>query len=139
MRLALQSLTEITKCLPPEANREGRENRGALRRNVTARVQVLPVAGTMRAPFTALLQDLSLTGLGMLQTRRMEAGWRFVVILPRADLNPLSILCVSRHCCEVADGLFRVGASFEQAVQEECSPVLKEAAATPVRGMRRDA
>jgi hypothetical protein len=116
MRLALQNLTEITKSLRREDNQAGREKRGALRRNVTGRVQVLPVEGTVRVPFSVLLQDISLTGFGMMLSQPLKEGRRFVVILPRADLDPLSILCVSQHCSEMADGLYHVGAAFEQIV-----------------------
>jgi hypothetical protein len=117
MRLPLQCLTEVTSALQPKGHCVGMEKRRALRRSVGGRVQIIPVDGAVRTPFTVLLQDISLTGLGILGSRRMEEGQRFAVIMPRVEMSPLSVVCVARSCSEVADGIFRVGAAFQQVVR----------------------
>jgi hypothetical protein len=119
MRLALQNLSEIMKSCRQREDKAGMEQRHSLRKNVQGRVQVVPVEGESRVPFTALLQDLSLTGMGLLQSRPMEVGKRFVALLPRDGKDPLSIVCVSRFCAQIADGLYRIGAEFQQVLPKD--------------------
>jgi hypothetical protein len=119
MRLALLQFSEIVKSCRIKEVKSGMEHRHSLRKSVQARVQVVPVESATPTPFTALLQDISLTGMGLLQSRPMEVGKRFVVLLPREGSEPLSIVCVSRFCCTLADGLYRIGAEFQQVLPKD--------------------
>ena len=119
MQMALQNLAEIMESLRREGDPAGMEKRQATRMSIQGRVQVVPVEGDSHKPFTVLLRDISLTGIGMLQSRSMPPGQQFVVMFPRAKLEPLSVLCVSRFCRELADGLFNVGAAFTKVVAQK--------------------
>jgi hypothetical protein len=59
-------------------------------------------------------RDISRSGIGIISSKRIEAGERFILLLPRgAGDPPLSLMCIVRNCDDLSGGCFGLGASFE--------------------------
>ena len=116
MQLVAQDYGEILAALQAANDTKGHERRTAARMEVQAQVKVMPFRdGKPGKPFTCLTRDLSFKGIGLLQSKQSPRGSQFVIELPRRDADaPLSLLCMVMFCRELAEGLYNVGASFNE-------------------------
>ena len=84
MQLAAQHLAEIVETVKKmEAANNGSDKRRFPRFNVIARVEVMH--GASKRVYTALTRDLSLEGVGLLQSNPLNKGDEFSISLPRGS------------------------------------------------------
>jgi hypothetical protein len=105
---------------------------------VQAQVKVYPYKdGQVGMPFTCLTRDLSFRGVGLFQARQAPRGSQFVVVLPRKqDRDGVSLLCTVMYCRTMAEGLYNVGASFNNPFDLDAAPT---ADIRPPAGEAKDA
>ena len=94
----------------------------------TARVKVGdPQTGR---EFVAITRDLSVGGLGLIQSVMAVSGELFDVTLPRARETPLKVRCRVTYASQWADGVWAVGAQFVSLVTPKPA-ASKPGASTP--------
>src|SRR3982750_1418047 len=102
MQISAQHLAEIVDAARKMENSAGKDKRRYIRQGVVTRVQALRLStGTT---YGALTSDLSVEGLGLLQSFNMERGEQFSVSMPRLGAPALMAQCTVLHTREVADG-----------------------------------
>jgi hypothetical protein len=63
--------------------------------------------------FSVLTRDISLAGIGLLQSVALQQQQQFVISLPRqASRPPLFFITEVQHCRPLADGLYGLGCEF---------------------------
>jgi hypothetical protein len=109
MQISAQHLAEIVDAAR-KSEKTAADKRRYIRQTVVTRVELLSHEdGTT---YAALTRDLSLEGVGLLQSVPMERGEQFSVSLPRIKSQPLLVQCTVLHMREIADGIFGIGAAF---------------------------
>lgn len=114
MKLSLRDFADIVRGLKESAaESQGRnEKRRASRVVLGARVQLYVIDGAkLGRGFSALTRDVSLTGMGLLQSIALPAKQEIAISLPRSA-TPLYLAAVVRHCRMLADGLLATGVEF---------------------------
>jgi hypothetical protein len=111
MQIAAQHLGEVVEAIKAlEGGGPASEKRRFSRFNVVTQVQVL-TPSTGRA-YTALTRDLSMEGLGLMQSVAMARGEQITISLPRGKAGTLLAQCTVMHARELADGIWGIGALF---------------------------
>ena len=111
MQLAAQHLAEIVETVKKlEAASNGSDKRRLPRFMVIARVEVMHTQS--KRVYTALTRDLSLEGVGLLQTFSMAKGDEFSVSLPRGKGQFVVAQCTVQHAKELCEGIWGIGALF---------------------------
>ena len=129
VQIPAQYLAEIVGWLrrQDQAASAAREKRRQPRVTVSARVKVGdPQTGR---EFVAVTRDLSVGGLGLIQSVMAVRGALFDVNLPRAREAPLKVRCRVTYASQWADGVWAVGAQFVSLVTPK--PVASASAAHP--------
>jgi hypothetical protein len=123
MKLLLQDYALIVEALrvPATGAGGGAEKRGSPRLVVAAKLKLtLLENGKPGRTLTALTRDISVTGLGLIQSVRMDAGATFVIALPRSgNKPPMHVMCVVMHVQQLAEGVFGIGAEYVEKVEPE--------------------
>ncbi|MFI5379381.1 MAG: PilZ domain-containing protein [Tepidisphaerales bacterium] len=116
MELTPQQHGKILLGLRPTAPAsQGSEKRRHTRVSVRAQVAVAAMTESKSArSYTALTSDISIGGIGLMQSAAADKGSRLVVRLLRQNKPPLALLCTVSRCASPADGLYSVGAQFVQ-------------------------
>ena len=117
MELSVDDFSKLVQNLRGQPPAE-HDRRKATRYEMQATVTVAPVAdGRVGTAFNDLTRDISVTGLGLLQSVPVAREQDLLVRLPRADgKRPWYIVCRVMHCRPVAHGLFGIGMEFKQFV-----------------------
>src|SRR5882724_1412085 len=108
------------------------EQRRAPRVALHAKVELtlIDLAGRASGPtYSAVTRDVSLFGVGLLQSARMERGQKFLLILPRkpnrsadsAPASPVRVRCTVVRCEQMTTSMFNVGAEFEEFLDDEAN------------------
>lgn len=115
MQLNTQNLAEVVEWgRAHEGEGPGAEKRRYSRIGIVMRVEVFNHAtGTM---YSALTRNISVQGLGLIQSVAITRGQQLTVRLPREKQAPLMIQCSVMHSRELADGLWEVGMVFVSIV-----------------------
>jgi hypothetical protein len=73
--------------------------------------------GGLGAPVEVILQDLSITGMGVIHSAALPQGEQFEIPLSRgeADVEPMSLLATVVRCEQLDDGLFSIGFEFNSS------------------------
>jgi hypothetical protein len=122
MQLAAQHLAEIVETVKKlEAASNGSDKRRTARFSVIARVEVMHTAS--RRVYTALTRDLSLEGVGLLQSWPMAKGDSFSISLPRGKGLFVVAQCTVQHAKELAEGIWGIGAIFVTSGPQGVAPV----------------
>jgi len=110
MQISAQHLAEIVEAAR-KLEGAASDKRRYVRHSVVSRVDILSHA--IGATYAALTRDLSVEGLGLLNSVPLERGEQFSVSLPRtAKAGPLVAQCTVLHMREVAEGIWGIGAAF---------------------------
>jgi hypothetical protein len=118
MKLPLQEFADVLEGLQDIMSQSDSENRRASRMSVTARVQIhVNEAGRWHG-YAALTKDVSISGMGLLQSRIINEGQEVVVQLPRKK-DPLYMGALVTHCQTLADGILAVGLQFCRRLSEQ--------------------
>ncbi len=129
--LNTQHLSEVLSLLLPKSSSlGGAEKRRATRIHVEAPVTLWHLQQDTPGPaMTVLARDLSLSGIGFLQTTPPRKGGQFMLKLPRPKTGSfLLVLCQITFSRSLADNLFVVGAEFIRLLEHDDEPA---AASTP--------
>jgi hypothetical protein len=83
-------------------------------------LEIIPIASAVAGakPISVWLRDISINGLGIVSSVKMEDSLVFAARFPREGGGPLAILYKVRHCRRISGDLFSVGASFERVVPD---------------------
>ena len=134
MQLLAQDYAEVVAALKALNDTKGHERRTSARMEVQAQVKIHPfVDGKVGPPFTCMTRDVSFRGIGLLQSKPSPKDAQFVIILPKRDGKQLTVLCTVMYSRPLADGLYNIGASFNQVFDFDKPPP-----AAPIRGAVRD-
>jgi len=113
-------------------DRDGIEKRRAMRVGHRARVFILVVdpndkkntngrtGKLIHVPVQ--LRDFSMKGLRFVHKRPMQKGESFILLLRKADGQPVHLLCTVAHCQPASAGateLYNIGARIERPVERE--------------------
>lgn len=120
MQLSAQHLAEIVETVRKIEKGAGSDKRRFARFEVSAKVEVLN--HTTNRTYTALTRDLSLEGIGLIQSVSMSRGEQISISLPRGKGGPLVTQCTVMHARELADGIWGIGALFVSAVPQMPAP-----------------
>jgi c-di-GMP-binding flagellar brake protein YcgR len=126
MKLGIRDFADVIAALkgPGGGNISAAEKRRAARIEVSAKVNIHLVEGTKIAKtFSALARDISLTGIGVLQTTALGVNQTVVIALPRQH-SPLFVCCTVMQCRPLADGLLVVGLDFAEVASKETADLL---------------
>jgi hypothetical protein len=123
MRLAVQDFALVIEALrgPGHAGAGGAEQRKAVRMTVSTKLKVhLPREDNRTfKSYSVLSRDVSLTGVGLMQSVGLPKGTKFVLTLPRANRPALHVVCKVMHTQMLADGLFGIGAEYEEMASDD--------------------
>jgi hypothetical protein len=115
MKLTVQDFAEVVAVLRgQESDSSAQEKRQASRMSVTTRLVVGVLDGDrITRTFSALTRDISLAGVGLLQSVALPQGQEFVISLPRKSPRPpLYFVTAVQHCRPLADGVYGLGCEF---------------------------
>ena len=87
-------------------------------------------AGAAVKSYTALARDISLGGIGLVQSVAAEQWSRLLVRLPRSGKPPMMMVCMVAHCSKLADGLYGIGAEFVLETDADAAQQFAMAAGT---------
>ncbi len=118
MQISAQHFAEVVESFKAiEATSNVSDKRRFSRFVVIAKVQVL-AHGTGRT-YAALTRDVSLEGLGVMQSIPMKRGEQFSVALSRLKQAPIFALCTVMHARELAEGIWGIGAHYVSATPQD--------------------
>ncbi|HEX3356398.1 MAG TPA: PilZ domain-containing protein [Tepidisphaeraceae bacterium] len=126
MKLGIRDFADVIAVLKgPGGNISASEKRRAARIEVSAKINIHLFEGSKIArSFSALSRDISLTGIGLLQTVALNPNQSGVVIaLPRQH-SPLFVYCTVMQCRPLADGLLVVGLDFCELASKETADAI---------------
>ena len=131
MQISAQHLAEIVEAArKQETGGGGRDKRRFVRHAVVSKVEIL--SHTLGITYAALTRDLSVEGLGLLQSLPAARGEAFSVSLPRANAGPLRVQCTVLHMRELAEGIWGIGAAFVSTSDKEGSAAATKAEASRI-------
>jgi hypothetical protein len=126
MQLLAQDYAEVLAALQALTDSKGHERRTTARMEVLAQVKIHPYRdGKTAEAYTCLTRDLSFKGVGLFQAKQAPRGSQFVVVLPRQENDPLTLLCTVMYTRPMADGLYNVGASFNSRYDFNAKPAVE--------------
>jgi hypothetical protein len=135
MQLLGQDYAEIVAALKALTDAKGHERRTTARMEVLAQVKLFPFKdGKAADPYTCLTRDLSFKGVGLFQSKHAPRGSQFVVMLPRQENEPLSVLCTVMYSRPMADELYNVGAAFNCVYDFNAKPAVQFRGSAPAGG-----
>ena len=124
MHLSAQHLAEVVEALRHERAGCGHERRQVTRLEVQTSLQIARYRdGICTEEINVLTRDISIGGIGLLQSVAMEVGEQVVVRLPRLERPPLFVLSAVTHCRRLGDGLWGVGMRFQRLLTLEANKV----------------
>jgi len=139
LTLSLQDFADVVSVLrdPMEKN-DAAEKRRATRMGVSAKITVhLVEKGHIGRSYSAFARDISLTGIGLLQSVMLQQGQEVLLSLSRPHGRALMVVAKAMHCRPLADGLLVVGLEFSHVLAEPAAKPDKQpqpAAAPAVAG-----
>ena len=126
MQLPLRDFADVISALKGPMERAApTEKRRAARMTVTARVTLHLVDNNrVLRSFSAITRDISITGVGLLQSVAMSMNQNVVIALPRPTNTPLFVVATVVACRPLADGLVTVGLEFAEMASKETIDIL---------------
>lgn len=120
MNLPLREFSEILSVMRPQVVASpGSEKRVASRMLVAARVQAHILEGNMvRRSYSLFARDLSLSGLGAIQSIVLTKGTELLLELPR-ESTPIYVRSVIVRSSNLADGLMAIGTEFTTVASDQ--------------------
>jgi hypothetical protein len=121
MQLAAQHLAEIVDAIRKVENGgAGSDKRRLKRFAVVATVTVL--SQTTGRTYKALTRDISLEGMGLIQSVPIAGDEHLLISLPGPRGVPLVAKGIVRHSRELADGVWGIGILFVAIDSRETTP-----------------
>jgi len=112
MALTAQLFQQIMKSLKSDQGRRQNEQRAKPRVGVHGRAELrcLPLTPGSKQKISVWVRDLSANGIGILHSKPLKAGTRFVITFPHPNEEHLNVVYIVAHTAEVSKGLYAVGA-----------------------------
>jgi c-di-GMP-binding flagellar brake protein YcgR len=125
MKIPVREFADVVSALKgPMDNTGASEKRCAARMTVSAKINIHIVdGGKIGRTYSALTRDISMTGMGLLQSVAVQTKQSIIIALPRATM-PLFVIGTVMHCRPLADGLMAVGVEFSEMASKETSEML---------------
>ena len=125
VKLPLREFGDVVEALKGPTVYSGLpEKRNAARINVSAKVNIyLFENNKVERCFSALTRDISLTGIGLLQTVALSSKQHVIIALTRPHV-PLFVISSVAACRPLADGLMAVGLEFLEIASKEACDML---------------
>jgi len=136
MKLPLREYGDVVTALKgADSKASTAEKRNAARITVSSKITVhLLGSAKVERSFTAFTRDISLTGIGLMQSVALSAKQRVIVILPRPNVAPLYVISTVAVCRPLADGLLAVGLEFSEiSSNEACNQLMNDDSAEHAR------
>ena len=136
MQLPLRQFADIVETMKRSGTENaGTEQRRAARMPLSAKVQVHPVRDQYLDgdSFSAILRDISLTGVGLLQSKQMNVRDSVILALPSSTglVYPQALVT---HCQGLADGIYFLGLKFTQILDDATfAQLIKESGSETAR------
>jgi hypothetical protein len=120
LNLTLQDFADVVTALRgPFDHGAAAEKRRATRMSVSAKITVhLLEKGHVTRNYSALARDISLTGIGLLQSVELHQGQEVLLTLGRPHGHPLMVVAKAMHCRPLAEGLMAIGMEFVQVLAD---------------------
>jgi len=119
MKLPLRDFADVVTALKEPLKAGEHETRQAARMSVSAKIDIhLLENGKSGRCYSALTRDISLTGIGLLQSVALPPDQELILCLPRPSRVPLFVQAVSKQCRALADGLLAVGVEYTRLADE---------------------
>ena len=92
------------------------DRRRTLRVPHRASFDIRPLLNDGTGPaITVILQDLSVSGVGVLHSQALAMGQQYQIPLQRNFGDPLSLICTVVRCEQLDEGLFSIGFEFNSS------------------------
>jgi PilZ domain-containing protein len=113
MKLPLREFADVVAALKTASDKNSAaEVRQVARMQVYAKVDLhLLVDGKPARSFSALTRDISLTGVGLLQSVALPPNQELIIAMPRPN-GLLYVHAVVKYCRALADGLLTAGIEY---------------------------
>jgi hypothetical protein len=120
LTLSLQDFADVVSVLRDPMDRNAAaEKRRATRMSVSAKVSVHVLEkGHIGRAYTAFARDISLTGIGLLQSVVLQQGQEVLLTFGRPHGRPLMVVAKAMHSRPLADGLLSVGLEFSHVLAD---------------------
>jgi hypothetical protein len=129
MKLSIPTYAEVLEALRTAADSRGSDKRQFSRVDINVRLQLAILTRdekpTVEREFTGMTKDISLGGLGLIQSVPIESGRRFVAVLPRLREQPVCIVCQSVFCRVLAEAFYNIGGIFLSEADAELIAAVK--------------
>jgi hypothetical protein len=129
MKLSISTYAAVLEALQTAADSRGSDKRQFNRVNINVRLQLAVLTPgdkpAVEREFTVMTKDISLGGLGLLQSVPIEEGRQFVAVLPRLREQPVCMVCQSVFCRLLAEALYNVGGIFLSEANAELIAAVK--------------
>ena len=119
-KLTAEMLNDIVSNLKSDSVGRAQEKRSQGRVGLRGILDVIPctfVKGSNK-PLTVWVRDISVNGIGLLASKRLDEGVEFIARFVREGRPPLCILYKVKYCRRVASDLVSVGASFDRVMPD---------------------
>jgi hypothetical protein len=117
MNITAESWEQLLRSVKVEDTRGGSELRSNPRVGIRARLSIIPLVNGVRGrPIAVWTRDISVDGLGFINTEPMQPRSEFLFELERKQGAgvPLRFLCTVHSCREVGGDLYCIGTSCKQ-------------------------
>jgi hypothetical protein len=129
MKLSIPRYAAILEAMRNDAKSRESDKRQYNRVDIQVKIQLATLTGennaTVDREFTGMTNDISLSGLGLMQSLPIEAGRQFIAVLPCRGQPPMCVICKSVFCRLLAESFFNVGALFVAEAGAELTAKLK--------------
>src|SRR4051812_25526481 len=100
MKLPLREFADVVQAMKgPGESGAGSEKRKAARMTGSAKLTAFLIeGGKVGRSYSILTRDISISGVGVLQSITLQPGQEVILALPRTPQPPLFVTCVAMHC-----------------------------------------
>ncbi len=115
MRKQQSHNTELPRA---ESSLEAADRRRSPRERHRVMFNIRPVlagGAGVGAPVEVILQDLSISGMGVIHTVALEGQYEIPLLRGEADAGPMALLATVVRCERLDDGLFSIGFEFNSS------------------------
>jgi hypothetical protein len=135
-RLTAHMLDDIVSNLKSDSASRSQDKRTQGRVGLRGTLDVIPCSFSKESnkPMTVWVRDISVNGIGLLVSSRLDEGVEFIARFVRDGRPPLCILYKVRYCRRVSSDLMSVGASFDRVMPDANGEVAT--IGKPKRGLR---
>jgi PilZ domain len=130
LKLSSQQFGRIVDALtndPSAKSSAGAEKRTASRIDINCQLMLAGFTGDkVGRCYQALAKDISVTGIGLMQSRSFTKDERFIMSLPFGKGEEFVVICQATFCRPLTEGIHWCGAQFDTMAAAEVITSLRE-------------